>query len=89
MIVLLIAIIPELQDLQRPLFNPFPNDKFFTLPNKEFTDNNLRFDENSRMFSERVENTVGKGEITCKEQFLLFPQCFSTNFENCLPFQQI
>ena len=28
------------------------------------------------MFSERVENTVGKGEIARYEQFLLFPQCF-------------
>ena len=28
------------------------------------------------MFSERVENTVGKEEITRYEQFLLFPQCF-------------
>ena len=26
--------------------------------------------------SERVENTAGKGEIACYEQFLLFPQCF-------------
>ena len=24
------------------------------------------------------ENTVGKGEIVCNEQFLLFPQCFLT-----------
>ena len=23
-----------------------------------------------------LENTAGKGEIDCKEQFLLFPQCF-------------
>ena len=22
------------------------------------------------------ENTVGKGEIACKKQFLFFPQCF-------------
>ena len=27
-------------------------------------------------FSIRVENTVGKGEIACYEQFLLFSQCF-------------
>ena len=27
-------------------------------------------------FSRRVENTVGKGEIARREQFLLFPQCF-------------
>ena len=26
--------------------------------------------------SERVENIVGKGEIACYEQFLLFSQCF-------------
>ena len=26
--------------------------------------------------SDRVENIVGKGEIACYEQFLLFPQCF-------------
>ena len=26
--------------------------------------------------SELVENIVGKGEIACYEQFLLFPQCF-------------
>ena len=25
---------------------------------------------------ERLENTVGKGEIARYEQFLLFPQCF-------------
>ena len=25
------------------------------------------------------ENTVGKGEIACNEQFLLFPQCFPIN----------
>ena len=43
---------------------------------KEFADNNFRFDENGREFFERVENTVGKGEIARYEQFLLFPQCF-------------
>ena len=26
--------------------------------------------------SKQVENTVGKGEIDCYNQFLLFPQCF-------------
>ena len=30
---------------------------------KEFADDNLKFDENGVMFSKRVENTVGKGEI--------------------------
>ena len=43
---------------------------------KEFADHNFKFDENGRKFSKQVENTVGKGEITRYEQFLLFPQCF-------------
>ena len=34
------------------------------------------FDENGRRFPERIENTVGKGEIAHYEQFLLFSQCF-------------
>ena len=36
----------------------------------------LRFDENGRKFSKRVENTVGKVEIAHYKQFLLSPQCF-------------
>ena len=43
---------------------------------KEFAEDNLKFDENDRKFSNPVENTVGKGEIAHYEQFLLFPQCF-------------
>ena len=43
---------------------------------KEFADDNFKFDENGSKLSKRVENTVGKGEIACYEQFLLFPQCF-------------
>ena len=31
-------------------------------------------------FSERVENSVGKGEIACYEQFFLFPQSFQKTF---------
>ena len=31
------------------------------------------------------ENTLGKGEIACYKQFLLFPQ-FSFRLENFLPF---
>ena len=59
-----------------PDFNPFPNNKFWTLPNKKIlqtTISNFKFDENGRKFSKRLENTVGKGEIACYEQFLLFP----------------
>ena len=47
---------------------------------KEFADDSLKFDENGRKLSKLVENTVGKGEIPCYEQFLLFPQCFQKVF---------
>ena len=47
--------------------NSFKNDNFAA---------NFKVDENGRMFSKRVENTVGKGEIAHYEQFLLFLQCF-------------
>ena len=33
--------------------------------------------ENGGKCPERIENTVGKGEIARYEQFLLFPLCFS------------
>ena len=35
-------------------------------------DNNSKFEKNGRKFSKCVENTMGKGEIACYEQFLLF-----------------
>ena len=38
---------------------------------KKFADENSKFDENGRKFSKRVENTVGKGEISP------FPTVFS------------
>ena len=47
------------------------NFSFFEL--REFADDNFEFDKNVRKFLNRVENTVGKGEIACYEQFLLFP----------------
>ena len=43
---------------------------------KEFADDNFKFNENERKLFKQVENTVGKAEIACHEQFLLFPQCF-------------
>ena len=36
----------------------------------------FKFDENSGKFSKKAKNSAGKGEITCYEQFLLFPRCF-------------
>ena len=47
---------------------------------KEFAGDNCKFDENGREFSKMVENTIGKGEIACDEQFVLFPQCFQKIF---------
>ena len=61
-------------------FNPFPNNKFVTLPNSKFADDNYKFVENGRRFSKPVENTVGIGEIALYEQFLFFPQCFQKTF---------
>ena len=43
---------------------------------KELADDNFKFDENGKKFFKWVENNVGKEEIACYEQFLLFPQCF-------------
>ena len=42
-------------------------------------DVNFKFDENGWKFSNPVENTVVKGEITRYKQFLLLPQCFPNN----------
>ena len=49
---------------------------------EQSADDNFEFDENTRKFSKRVENTVGIGEIARYEQFLLFPQCFQ---KACFP----
>ena len=47
---------------------------------EEIADNDFKFDENCRSSSIWVENTVGKGEIACYEQFPLFPTLFSKDF---------
>ena len=57
--------------------SPFPKEQSLDCSKlKEFADDNFKFDENDRQFSERTENTMGKWEIVRDEQFLLFPQCF-------------
>ena len=43
---------------------------------KEFADDNFKFDEISRKFSKRVENTEGKGEIARYHNFS-FSKVFS------------
>ena len=48
----------------------------------EFADDNFKFDENGRKLSKWVENTVGKGQIACCKQYLLFTQCFQ---KACFP----
>ena len=59
------------------MYKSFPKQQILDSSKlKEIVDDNFKFDESGRMFSRRVENTVGKGEITCYEQFLLFLQCF-------------
>ena len=49
---------------------------------EDFADDNFKFEEKGRKLSKPVENTVGKGEIACYEQFLLFPQSFQ---KACFP----
>ena len=62
---------------KKSLLQPFPKQQILdTSKVKEFADDNFIFHENGRKFSKRVENSVGKGEIACYEQFLLFPQHF-------------
>ena len=43
---------------------------------REFEADDFNFDGNGRKVSKAVENTLGKGEIACYEQFLLFLQYF-------------
>ena len=63
--------------------NPLPDNKILDRSKlKQSADDSFKFDENSRNFSKRVENTLGKGEIARYEQFLLYPQCFQ---KACLP----
>ena len=51
---------------------PFFQRKIFRLFQTEIAHDNSNFYENGRMFSQQVENNVGKGEIARYEQFLLF-----------------
>ena len=51
---------------------------FRQLQLKDFADDNFKFDENGRMFSKWVKNTMGKGEFARFEQLILFPHCFHT-----------
>ena len=57
--------------------NPFPNNEFQTLKLKSFADDNLKFDENGRNFSKRVENIVRKRRNCSLGAISPFPTMFS------------
>ena len=62
-------------------FNLFPHDKILDQTKlKAFADDKLNITKVIVSVFNRVENIVGKGEIACHEQFLLFPQYFQTAF---------
>ena len=59
------------------IFLPFPKRQILDASKlKELAVDNFKFDEKDERFSKWVENSVGKGEIACYEQFLLFPESF-------------
>ena len=52
---------------------PFPKPQILNdVKLKMFVDDNFKFNENGRKLFIRVENTVGKGEITYYEQLSPF-----------------
>ena len=60
----------------KAILNLSQTTNFRPFQTEAFADDDFKLDENGRKVFERVENTEGKGEIACYEQFLLFPQCF-------------
>ena len=62
------------KDFSKIVRYPLPKRQVFNSSKlKEFADDNFKFDVNCATFFERIENSVGKGEIACVEQFLVFP----------------
>ena len=62
------------------MYQPFPKRQIIQASKlKEIADDNFKLDEYGITLSEWAFNTVGKGEIACYKQFLLFPQCFQEN----------
>ena len=51
----------------------FQMTHFRQLQTERVCRDNFKFDENCRMFSKWVKNTVGTGEFVRLEQFILFP----------------
>ena len=61
---------------EQSCFHPFRNDKFWTVQNSHSLHTSISVDGNDRKLYKSIESTVGKGEIACYEQFLLFSQSF-------------
>ena len=55
----------------------YPVPKPQILDTSKFADDSSNLDENGRKFFNRVENTVGKGEIARFSAFSTFPTVFS------------
>ena len=70
-------LVTRISSFSQITVNPFPKQQILDWSKlKEFADNNFKFDENGRNLYECVENTVGKEEIACYEQYFVFPHCF-------------
>ena len=63
-------------------FNPLPDKPILGSSKSEANKDMIskiwcqKYEQMDIQFSDWVENSVGKEEIACYEQFLLFPQCF-------------
>ena len=67
--------------LALPWLIPLPNDKILKVNKlKTFADDKFNLAKMTISVFDRVENTVGKGEIAGYQHFLLFPQCFPKSF---------
>ena len=59
------------------MFNPLPDMPILGFSNAEANKDMMsKIGTNGLQLIDRVENSVGKGEIACYKQFLLFTQCF-------------
>ena len=69
--------VPDNKSSDQSNLKIFANNKINVTKKLELVvDDNSKFYENGRKFSKQVENTVGKGEIACHVQFLIFSQRF-------------
>ena len=59
------------------MYQPFPKQQILDSP-KEFSDDNFEFNLIDVKYRNRVENTVGEGEIARYEQFSSFPSALKT-----------